>query len=203
MMITKQNDEYFFKPIRPLQFSLSFLISLMIVSAIFFSRHLAAFSVVLLLQPILIWIVVTVLHFGIPRKILYASKNNCYRMDGSKSNRRVNAERVALREARINLYFVLYAVIAFGDLAYQVYDHFANTKQTEINPVAFGTIALELFAIWMIASCITIAMFYFAVIQLLYRGIEIRANEYMDADIKRVQRKFQHDLKEGSIPSQK
>lgn len=99
-----------------LQFSLGFLLTLTLLVAIYFAKGLSMWLLVLFTEAIFILLVVRFLYHGIPTVLIKASRDNCYRIDGSLSSAREIRERTAKAKIRSDLLVILFIVALSGNL---------------------------------------------------------------------------------------
>jgi hypothetical protein len=166
------------------QFSISLLFLVSYGAAICLAKDLGFWTVLFLLQPLLIWIVVSVLQQGIPRRIVEASQENVYRLDGSKSSRRESREQRKWKEVRFALYAISIAatfsidwliVLLNSDLILAAWR--SNWKPL----VILGCVAWLLLTYWFIQHA------YLRILSDFYRGIRSRKNDYVAGDVGRLQ----------------
>lgn len=165
------------------QFRLSVLFMLMYLVALYLARDLGRWFLLLLVQPLIIWIIGELLYSGVPKPILKASKDNWFRMDGAESSRRKDREHRALRRFRGDVYSTLINIALCGSLAVVA---FAANLQ-EANPFESSVAILSLLAFWMVGGCILVQRTYALLLAGLFMGIKKRKEEYFDSDIRRLQ----------------
>lgn len=180
---------------RNFRFSLSSIFIATLVCAIYFSKNLSPLTVVLLLEPVVIVCLVTVLYRGIPKGILFASNNNCYRLDGSKSERREMIEDHAIRCVRTDLYFIFYAVTILGNLLVAAAMGVVQNLDADTIPMRylFGGLV-----VWTLLSCVVIGFAYRSVLKSLHSGIQSRSKQYLATDIEQTRRGFELDVPDDS-----
>ena len=168
------------------RFSLSFLFVATYVVAVCMSKNLLGFTVVMMMEPVVIWTIVFILMRGIPRGIIKASNNNCYRIDGSVSDRRAATERNSISQVRWNLYFVLIVFCLASDWLYLAIDGFEwagrfNSENSSLNGMVL-TIYVSMF--WLAIFFVIILRSYHASLQALSLGIASRGKDYVALDLE-------------------
>ncbi len=167
-----------------LQFPLSLFFLLSYCAAIFSTKNLSLWTILFLLQPFLIWMVVTVLHRGIPRTIREASKENAYRLDGSKSSRRASREQMEWNQVRFALYTISISATFSVDWLILLLnsDMIAVPWMTDFLPVVVtGAIG------WLLLTMFFMRFAYLRILGDYYRGIRLRKDEYVECDVARLQ----------------
>ncbi len=96
------------------RFRLSAALLTIAVFALFFSRGLSFWFLLLITQLIAISLCIEILTRHIPASLISSSRDNCFRMDGSRSHRRTARERRALRKVGSDLWAVFLMVALFG-----------------------------------------------------------------------------------------
>lgn len=166
------------------QFSIGLLLLLSYCTAVCLTRNLDSWTVLFLLQPLLIWIVVSILLHGIPRRIREASQENIYRLDGSMSSRRESREQKKWKQVRFALYAVSIAATLSIDwlIVLLISDMIAATWAGKWKPlVIFGCGA------WLIFTFLFVRISYLRILSDFYRGIRSRKSEYVNNDLGRLQ----------------
>lgn len=93
----------------------------------------------LMLQSVVIWLAYFVLSFGAPASLAKASKDNCYRINGSKSRRRERKEQIALAKFHIDIFATLVLVAISGNLLFIIIDAY-------VIPLPIASDAISLFS---------------------------------------------------------
>ena len=101
---------------RHLQFNIGFILTITFAVAIFFAKDMSIWILLFSTQAFLILIVVGFLCRGIPTALCKTSRDNCYRIDGSKSSRREAREHIAKSKIRSDLFAILLIVALSGNL---------------------------------------------------------------------------------------
>ncbi len=166
------------------QFSIGLLLLLSYCAAICLTRNLDSWTVLFLLQPLLIWIVVSVLLQGIPHRIREASQENIYRLDGSQSSRRVSREQKKWKQVRFAFYVISIAATLSIDwlIVLLKSDLIAASWASSWKPVVILCCGL-----WMIFTFLFVRYTYLRILSDFYRGIRTRKSEYVNSDLERLQ----------------
>lgn len=98
------------------QFPLSAAFLAIGLIALLFARGLSFWFVLLVTVLVAIYVCVEVLTQGIPKKLRDLSSANCYRMDGTLSQRRSDREHRALGKIRSDLW-AIFLIVAFAGTA--------------------------------------------------------------------------------------
>ncbi len=183
---------------RLFQFNIGFILAVTFAVAIFFAKNVNIWIILLSSQALLILIVVWVLCRGIPMALSKASRDNCYRIDGSISPRREARERTAKSKLRSDLIAILFIVALSGNLLALAISSlviplpFAAETRTEFSfdtdswriviPVLFCA-AL----VWLVGSFVLIWDSYLCTMREYDAGIKSRLAEYLNVDIARMQ----------------
>ncbi len=99
-----------------LQFTIGFIFTMTFAVAIFLAKEVSIWILLLSTEAFLILMVVGFLFRGIPASLYKASRDNCYRIDGSISQRREARERAAKLKIRSDLFAILLIVALSGNL---------------------------------------------------------------------------------------
>ena len=99
-----------------LQFNIGFLLTITLAVAFFFAKEVSVWILLLSTEAFLILMVIGFLFRGIPASLCKASRDNCYRIDGSISSRREKRERAARAKIRSDLFAILLIVALSGNL---------------------------------------------------------------------------------------
>jgi hypothetical protein len=166
------------------QFKISCLILTTYLVALGVVKDLTLLTFVLLIQPVLIWTVVSLLCMGIPKSIRQAAKHNSYRVDGSKSSRRESRERRAEIKVRTTMYVVLIYVALVGDWLFLFFYDKPNSLVSEGN---LSIIPVLPFLVWSTLGAIVIGYSYLRILKAYHAGIQSRSEEYVDRDMVRLQ----------------
>jgi hypothetical protein len=100
---------------RRLQLSIGLLLTLTFAVAVYFAKDVSIWFLLFLTEAFSIVMVVGFLCRGIPSSLTKASRDNCYRMDGSISPRREARERTAKSKIRSDLFAILLMVALSGN----------------------------------------------------------------------------------------
>ncbi len=100
------------------QFPLSAIMLAVAVCALLFARGLSFWFLLLLTQFIAISLCVEILTRHIPAKLIDAARDNCCRMDGTRSHRRSAREQRAIGKVRSDLWaaFLMVALFCTGGI---------------------------------------------------------------------------------------
>lgn len=166
------------------KFSRSSLLVAMYAIAILMARDLGGWWFLLLIQPVLIWLISSMLVLGIPKHVWRASKNNSYRMDGSLSDRRQLSENQATSQMRGSIYVAVINIALGGALLMIVavssfQDHSTND---------FYLVLIVAAVIWIVGGSLFIRFSFLGIIEEFYQGVKKRNEEYLDTDIHRLQK---------------
>ncbi len=107
---------------RPVQFPLKWLLLALSAVAVLLSQGLSFWFLLVATEIIAIYMSVEVLARGMPAKLLSASSDNCYRLDGSRSERRATRELNAVRKVRTDLWGLFLILALVGTSAVVVVD---------------------------------------------------------------------------------
>ena len=164
------------------------------------SKNLPAFTFFIMLEPIAIWTVVTILIYGIPQGIVTASENNCYRMDGTKSDRRSELERHSMDQVRTSLYFVLIYIALGSNWLYLVVDNWVWVEYSNADNVGYllSTLAAAIL-LWLIACFGLLYFSYSASLQTLNSSISSRAENYLAMDVENARRHFEYESNNATL----
>lgn len=185
---------------RNVTFKLSSLFVVTYIVAICMSKNLPAFTFFVMLEPIVIWTVVTILIYGIPQEIAKASQNNCYRMDGTLSDRRSELERHFMAQVRRNLYFVLINIALVSNWLFLVVDNWSwienmNSDNATVDPM---TALAATVLLWLVACFGLLYYSFFASLRTLNTGISSRAENYLSLDVENARRQFEHEYNKAN-----
>ena len=169
------------------RYNVSFLFVATYVVAICFAKNLGGLTALLLIQPALIWLIVGLLYRYLPKSIRKASKENVYRVDGSRSAWRESQEAIAESQVRTHLYWVFIVVMLIGAWLALACDNLVSNHMTSVQLMFVGAVVLT----WFIGSCYFVTYSYFRILKAFYLGIKLRNQVYLDFDIASVRSKFQ------------
>ncbi len=85
-------------------FSMLAVLLLLVLVALTFSRGLSFWILLLVIEAVAIYVSVEMLTQRMPATLRTQSQDNCYRLDGSRSHRRTDLERKAMRKIRSDLW---------------------------------------------------------------------------------------------------
>ena len=177
------------------QYNISWLFIATYLIALCFSKNLGSVTAFMLLQPVLIWLVVTLLYEFLPKGIRKTSHDNCFRVDGSQSVSRESREKRAVRKVHLDLYWVFIVVSFSGIWLLLAFDSLVPKSITN-----------ELFAVlmcvvitWVVAVCVFVVRFYLKILREFSEGIKNRSKQYIDIDLARIQNEFQTPKIESAI----
>lgn len=91
------------------------LLCISALGALFFVDQISTLLFIAIVEAILIFGGVELLHRGMPQRLRDARSDNCRRMDGTISERRLSHERRALHKVRLNLLAVLLLIALLGN----------------------------------------------------------------------------------------
>lgn len=169
------------------QFSLSFLFLLSYAVAVSLSRSLGQWTLLFLLQPILIWMVVSVLQQGFPRTVRKASSENVYRLDGSRSARRAAREQGEWRRVRLALYAVsLNATFSIDWLILLINSEMMEGRLT-LNYLPWIAIVV---GSWLFFTMFFVRVAYLGIVGEFYRGVRLRKEDYFVSDVGRLHERY-------------
>jgi hypothetical protein len=98
-----------------LQFSLASLMCISAIAALFIVDQVSTLAFILIIEVILIFGGVELLHRCMPQQLREARSDNCRRMDGSISARRIGYERRALHKVKSDLLAVFLLIAISGN----------------------------------------------------------------------------------------
>jgi hypothetical protein len=168
------------------QYSISLLLLAMYTFAICLTKDLGGWWFLLLVQPILLWVVLVVLYTGIPRRLLDASDDNTYRVDGSRSDRRMHRETEARRQLKTNLSLLIVNVALGGTLALVATIHLYPNDHPTDRLFAIGLVTF----FWLVGGFLFLQSAYMSSMTAFLVGVRERNEDYLRSDIERMQRKI-------------
>lgn len=98
-----------------LQYSLAFILIASVLGFFFFLEDVSGWLFLFLVEAILVFVFVELLHLHMPKNLREARSDNCLRMDGSISRNRLRQERRALNQMRRDLLAVFLIIVFSGN----------------------------------------------------------------------------------------
>jgi hypothetical protein len=163
------------------QYRISALLALNYLVALLFVKDAGLILFLLLINPLVIWIVVCVLDFGVPKYLRDLSHENTYRLDGSQSESRRQEEVSAAKALRLDLYLsVSYVALSFDFVV--VLNEFVLRKT--LSPDASGIVEIVLLAFWFCLAFFGMRIAYMHALQEYFESIQMRKTDYIDKDLE-------------------
>ena len=153
--------------------------------AVCMTENLGIFKFLVLLQPALIWLIVSMLYRGMPAAIRVASDENCFRMDGSRSLRRETREKVAMRKIRTDLYSVLTGIMLGGVWLFLIVNALIPTRYPFLEEFKIGFLTIGFS--FLLASYFLLRFSYLRTLAIFYAGVRSRKEVYLSVDVARLQ----------------